>query len=132
MVINPIVWVYMPTTRIPYYRWDEFIPNIATFDPGTYISWFNGLLGLVENFRDAKKKKKKLRMPVTGLQLGCHDTDDIRLMAEILHQLIGRFFPFPSLPESSKYLVSRCLEPQKAFSGGVWGSKHLLTRYLED
>ena len=38
----------------------------------------------------------------------------------------------PSLPKSSKYLVSRCLEPLKAFSGGVWGSKHLLTRYLED
>ena len=39
---------------------------------------------------------------------------------------------FPSLPKSSKYLLRRCLEPQKAFSGGVWGSKHLLSRYLED
>ena len=38
----------------------------------------------------------------------------------------------PSLPKSPKYLVSRCLEPLKAFSGGVCGSKHLLTRYLED
>ena len=38
----------------------------------------------------------------------------------------------PSLPKSPKYLVSRCLDPLKAFSGGVCGSKHLLTRYLED
>ncbi len=42
------------------------------------------------------------------------------------------YFPFPSLPKSPKYLVSRCLDPLKAFSGGVCGSKHLLTRYLED
>ena len=27
--------------------------------------------------------------------------------------------------QSSKYLVTRCLEPLKAFSGGVCGSKHL-------
>ena len=43
----------------------------------------------------------------------------------------------PSLPKSSKYLVSKCLGPLnlgplKALSGGVCGSKHLLTRYLED
>ena len=38
----------------------------------------------------------------------------------------------PILPKSSKYLLRRCLEPQKAFSGGVWGSKHPLRRYLED
>ena len=31
---------------------------------------------------------------------------------------------FPSLPKSSKYLVRRCLDPLKAFSGGVCGSKH--------
>ena len=37
----------------------------------------------------------------------------------------------PSLPKSSKYLVSRCLEPLKAFSGDVWGFKHLLTGYLD-
>ena len=40
--------------------------------------------------------------------------------------------PNPSLPKSPKYLVSRCLDPLKAFSAGVCGSKHLLTRYLED
>ena len=40
--------------------------------------------------------------------------------------------PIPSLPKSSKYLLRRCLEPLKAFSGGVWGFKHLLIRYLED
>ena len=34
--------------------------------------------------------------------------------------------------KSPKYLVSRCLEPRKAFSGDVWVFKHLLTRYLED
>ena len=39
---------------------------------------------------------------------------------------------FPSLPKSSKYLVNRCLELLNVFSGAVWGSKHLLTRYLED
>ena len=38
----------------------------------------------------------------------------------------------PSLPKSSKYLLRRCLEPLKAFSGGVSGFKHLLIRYLED
>ena len=36
----------------------------------------------------------------------------------------------PRHPKSSKYLVSRCLEPLKAFSGDVWGFKHLLTRYI--
>ena len=41
-------------------------------------------------------------------------------------------FSIPSLPKSSKYLLRRCLEPLKAFSGGVWGFKHLLIRYLED
>ena len=38
----------------------------------------------------------------------------------------------PSLPTSSKYLVSRCWDPLKVFSGGICGSKHLLRRYLED
>ena len=32
----------------------------------------------------------------------------------------------------NNYLVNRCLEPLNVFSGAVWGSKHLLTRYLED
>ena len=32
----------------------------------------------------------------------------------------------PSLPKSSKYIVRRCLDPLKAFSGGVGGSTHLL------
>ena len=40
--------------------------------------------------------------------------------------------PNPSLPKSSKYLLRRSLDPLKAFLGGVWGSKHLLTRCLED
>ena len=39
---------------------------------------------------------------------------------------------YPSLPKSTKYLVSRSLDPLKAFSEGVCGSKHLLTMYLED
>ena len=43
-----------------------------------------------------------------------------------------RWVPFPSLPRSSKYIVSRCLGPLKALSGGVCRYKHLLTRYLED
>ena len=38
----------------------------------------------------------------------------------------------PNRPKSSKYLLRRCFDPLKAFSGGVWGSKHLLTKYLED
>ena len=29
----------------------------------------------------------------------------------------------PRLPKSSKYLVSRCLEPLKAFSGGIWKTR---------
>ena len=45
---------------------------------------------------------------------------------------IGDEILYPSLPKSSKYLLRRSLDPLKAFSGGVWGSKHLLTRYLED
>ena len=39
---------------------------------------------------------------------------------------------YPSLPKSSNYLVSRCLGPLKVLSGGLCGSKYLLTRYLED
>ncbi len=31
---------------------------------------------------------------------------------------------YPSLQKSPKYLVTRCLEPRKAFSGGVCESKH--------
>ena len=37
----------------------------------------------------------------------------------------------PRHPKSSKYLVSRCLEPLKAFIGDVQGLKHLLSRYLD-
>ncbi len=40
-------------------------------------------------------------------------------------------FGCPRHPKSSKYLVSRCLEPLKAFSGDVWGFEHLLTRCLD-
>ena len=90
-----------------------------------------------------------------------HVWTNILLMAEILHHLgwcqnlvndginyqpqlvsrissinssFGRQFPStdPSLPKSSKYLLKRCLDPLKAFSGDVWGSQHLLTGYLED
>ena len=34
---------------------------------------------------------------------------------------------YPSLPKSSKYLLRRCLDPLKVFSGGVWRSNHLIT-----
>jgi len=27
-LINPIAGVYLPITRIPFSRWDEFIPNV--------------------------------------------------------------------------------------------------------
>ena len=36
MVINPIVGVYIPIIRIPI-KGGMTIPNIATFDHGTYI-----------------------------------------------------------------------------------------------
>ena len=39
------------------------------------------------------------------------------------------FLIIPGHPRSSKYLVSRWLEPLKAFSGDAWGFKHLLNRY---
>ena len=40
---------------------------------------------------------------------------------------------YPSLPKSSKYLVRRCLEALKAFSGRIWGVQTpILARYLED
>ena len=39
MVINPIVGVYMPMIRIPIKGWMT-IPNIATFDHGTYVYIF--------------------------------------------------------------------------------------------
>ena len=42
------------------------------------------------------------------------------------------YSPIPSLPKSSNYLVSRYLGPLKVLSGGVCGSKYLLTRHLED
>ena len=41
--------------------------------------------------------------------------------------------PNPSLPKSSSHtLWGSVFGPLKAFSGGVWRSRHLLTRYLED
>ena len=36
------------------------------------------------------------------------------------------------LPSSSKYLVSRCLDPETPPEKAFGGSKHLLTRYLGD
>ena len=50
-----------------------------------------------------------------------------------VHEVFVRWtWKYPSLPKSSEYLASRCVGPLKALSGGVCGSKHLLTRYLED
>ena len=40
MVINPIVGVYIPIIRIPI-KGGMTIPNIATFDHGTYIFSFH-------------------------------------------------------------------------------------------
>ena len=37
MVINPIVGVYIPMIRIPI-KGGMTIPNIATFDHGTYVA----------------------------------------------------------------------------------------------
>ena len=37
MVINPIVGVYIPIIRIPI-KGGMTIPNIATFDHGTYVA----------------------------------------------------------------------------------------------
>ena len=37
-VINPIVGVYIPIIRIPI-KGGMTIPNIATFDHGTYMTW---------------------------------------------------------------------------------------------
>ena len=37
-----------------------------------------------------------------------------------------------TIPQSSKYVVSRCLKPQTSPEKAFKGSKHLLTRYLED
>ena len=43
-----------------------------------------------------------------------------------------RYFLYsPRHPKSFKYLVTRCLEPLKAFSGDIWRFKHLLTRCLD-
>ncbi len=39
MIINPIVGVYIPIIRIPI-KGGMTIPNIATFDRGTYSLWF--------------------------------------------------------------------------------------------
>ena len=48
MVINPIVGVYIPITRIPI-KGGMTIPHIATFDHGTYIYIFPGLEIRIEN-----------------------------------------------------------------------------------
>ena len=45
MVINPIVGVYIPIIRIPI-KGGMTIPNIATFDHGTFVSWW------FENYSD--------------------------------------------------------------------------------
>ena len=37
MVINLIVLVYVPIIRIPYERWDEFIPKYKEFDQHWHI-----------------------------------------------------------------------------------------------
>ena len=44
MVINPIVVVYIPIIRIPI-KGGMTIPNIATFDHGTYINRLRELHG---------------------------------------------------------------------------------------
>ena len=43
MVINPIVGVYIPIIRIPI-KGGMTIPNIATFDHGTYVAQCSALL----------------------------------------------------------------------------------------
>ena len=47
MVINPIVGVYIPIVRIPI-KGGMTIPNIATFDHGTYgrIGWHRHIFRL--------------------------------------------------------------------------------------
>ena len=50
MVINPIVGVYIPIIRIPI-KGGMTIPNIATFDHGTCVSFWRGEGGGVL-FRD--------------------------------------------------------------------------------
>ena len=50
MVINPIVGVYIPIIRIPI-KGGMTIPNIATFDHGTYGYHLNQpILGLMVDF----------------------------------------------------------------------------------
>ena len=62
------------------------------------------------SLREAPREKVKLK-------------DLVQLKAKEFKVPIGCFH---------KSLVGRRLEPVKAFSASVWGSKHPLRRYLED
>ncbi len=53
MVINPIVGVYIPIIRIPI-KGGMTIPNIATFDHGTYV---DGLKKVLKMLLDALRRK---------------------------------------------------------------------------
>ncbi len=70
MVINPIVGVYIPIIRIPI-KGGMTIPNIATFDHGTYIIpnggetwWF----ALVQSLKKNTLNESKLYEPSGGFK----------------------------------------------------------------
>ncbi len=59
MVINPIVGVYIPIIRIPIKGWMT-IPNIATFDHGTYVMQTYNLCTLIMEYLLADHNTKDL------------------------------------------------------------------------
>ena len=129
--------VYLPTFTIIYHKNQ---PNVGKY---TIHGWYGSdlfffrtrLWSCIDLFNTHRATKAALRdlsdSRIRGFLSGKQKTDISFRMGKCI-DLIWKGFNNPRLPKSSKYLVIRYLDPPKAFSGGVCGSKHLLTRYLED
>ena len=95
----------------------------------------NRLWSCIDLFNTHRATKAALRdlsdSRIRGFLSGKQKTEISFRMGKCI-DLIWKGFNNPRLPKSSKYLLIRYLDPPKAFSGGVCGSKHLLTRHLED
>ena len=88
------------------------------------VSWFIPLFPGLSTLRDAMQHflhQKATWFPMNKWRKSCNCAP-----------FCDRWKTAPSLPKSSRYLVSGWLHHLKAFSEGVCGSKHQLKRYLED
>ena len=99
-LINPIVWVYIPIIRIPI-KGGMTIPNIATFDHGTY-KWVEFLMDLhcINHINSTHKLWFFLVLPKNYHETGTasrrffFSQDDVFRL--IFQRLISQFSPLKS------------------------------------